>query len=127
MANREELAIIRGARAGLRDAQLALGRLYLFGSNGLPKSLPTALHWLDRAAGQQCAEAWELIGNHIPLDIARQSPLPVTGWYEKAYDDGLVRAGLVYAQLVLGHGDADARTAHHGKAMRALEEAGQAG
>ena len=42
MANREELAIIRGARAGRAEAQLALGKLYLFGSAGLPKSLPTA-------------------------------------------------------------------------------------
>lgn len=74
MANREELAIIRGARAGRAEAQLELGRLYLFGSAGLPKSLPTALHWLDRAAKQNCAEAWQLIGNHIPLDLARQSP-----------------------------------------------------
>jgi len=127
MANREELAVIRGARAGRAESQLALGRLYLFGSNGLPKSLPTALHWLDRAAQQGCAEAWQLIGNHIPLELAQRSPQPVTAWYERAYDGGLVRAGLVYAQLVLG-----ARTVHPGqaqraKALRALEEAGRAG
>jgi TPR repeat protein len=54
MANREELAIIRGARAGRADSQLTLGRLYLFGSAGLPRSLPSALHWLDRAARQGC-------------------------------------------------------------------------
>ena len=76
MANREELAIIRGARAGRAESQLALGRLYLFGSAGLPKSLPTALHWLDRAARQGCAEAWQLIGNHIPLDLARRVRSP---------------------------------------------------
>lgn len=127
MANREELAIIRGARAGRAEAQLALGRLYLFGSNGLPKSLPTALHWLDRAAQQGCAEAWQLIGNHIPLELAQQSPHPVTAWYERAYDGGLVRAGLVYAQLVLGARTAPAGQAQRTKALRALEDAGRAG
>jgi TPR repeat protein len=125
MANREELAIIRGARAGRAEAQLALGRLYLFGSAGLPKSLPTALHWLDRAARQGCAEAWQLIGNHIPLDLARQSPAPVTCWYERAYDSGLARAGLVYAQLVLG-GERVA-PGQRAKALRALEDAGRGG
>jgi len=127
MANREELAIIRGARAGRAEAQLALGRLYLFGSNGLPKSLPTALHWLDRAAQQGCAEAWQLIGNHIPLELAQQSPQPVTAWYERAYDGGMVRAGLVYAQLVLGARVAHAGQAQRSKALRALEDAGRAG
>jgi len=137
MANREELAIIRGARAGRAESQLALGRLYLFGSNGLPKSLPTALHWLDRAAQQGCAEAWQLIGNHIPLELAQQSPHPVTAWYERAYDGGLVRAGLVYAQLVLGARTGQGSPAERGptergltqraKALRALEDAGRAG
>lgn len=127
MANREELAIIRGARAGLAESQLALGRLYLFGSTGLPKSLQTALHWLDRAARQGCAEAWQLIGNHIPLELAQQSAHSVTGWYEKAYDGGLVRAGLVYAQLVLGSGEPHPTAAQRAKALRALEEAGRAG
>jgi TPR repeat protein len=125
MANREELAIIRGARAGRAEAQLALGRLYLFGSAGLPKSLPTALHWLDRAARQGCAEAWQLIGNHIPFDLARQSPESVTCWYERAYDGGLARAGLVYAQLVLG-GERVA-PGQRAKALRALEDAGRGG
>jgi TPR repeat protein len=125
MANREELAIIRGARAGRPEFQLELGRLYLFGSAGLPKSLPTALHWLDRAARQGCAEAWQLIGNHIPLDLARISPESVTCWYERAYDGGLARAGLVYAQLVLG-GERVA-PGQRAKALRALEDAGRGG
>ena len=128
MANREELAVIRGARAGRAESQLALGRLYLFGSAGLPKSLPTALHWLDRAAQQGCSEAWQLIGNHIPVDLARDSPQPVIGWYERAYDNGLVRAGLVYAQLVLGTAlDGECQPAQRAKALRALEDAAGAG
>ena len=34
MANREELLIIRAARAGKAPAQLALGKRYLFGGGG---------------------------------------------------------------------------------------------
>jgi TPR repeat protein len=128
MANREELAIIRGARSGRAEAQLALGKLYLFGSAGLPKSLPTALHWLDRAAQQDCAEAWQLIGSHIPLDLAQQSARPVAHWYERAYDAGIVRAGLVFAQMALGQAPvAGPAAALQSKAWRAVEDAAHAG
>jgi TPR repeat protein len=128
MANREELGVIRGARAGRASAQLALGKLYLFGSKGLPKSLPTALHWLDRAAQQNCAQAWELIGTHIPLETVLQSGRPLAHWYERAYDGGVTRAGLVLAQLVLGeHADALRDPASSAKALKALEAAAQAG
>jgi TPR repeat protein len=125
MANREELAIIRGARAGRAQAQLELGKLYLFGSAGLPKSLPTALHWLDRAAQQGCAEAWQLIGSHVPLELAQQSQRPVAAWYERAWEDGSARAGLVYAQMVLAQ--PAPRSGARDKALCALEEAAQAG
>jgi len=128
MANREELAIIRGARAGNAAAQLSLGERYLFGSAGLPRSLPTALHWLDRAARQDCAQAWELIGNHVPLDLARQSPAPVLQWYERAWRAGGARAGLVYAQLALGpRCPAAPAGAENGDVLHALEAAAQAG
>src|SRR6059058_6209851 len=120
MANREELAVIRGARAGRAESQLALGRLYLFGSAGLPKSLPTALHWLDRAAQQGCAQACELIGAHIPLELALQSERPLVQWYERAYDAGVVRAGIVLAQLTLEHAPAPADPGRRAKALRAL-------
>ena len=126
MANREELAIIRGARSGRADAQLELGKRYLFGSAGLPRSLPTALHWLERAARQDCAESCELIGSHIPLDLARVHPTPLAPWYELAYDGGNVRAGLVLAQLVLDDGRT-APEALQAKALHALEEAARAG
>jgi TPR repeat protein len=126
MANREELAIIRNARAGQVAAQLALGKLYLFGSSSLPQSLPTALHWLERAARQDCPPAWQLIGNHIPLELAQRDAAGVSQWYERAYDDGSVHAGLVFAQLVL---DPLAPTAQQQqpKAVRALEDAARAG
>ena len=71
MANREELGIIRGARAGDAVCQLALGKLYLFGGAGLPLSLPTALHWLNRAALQEQDEAWMLIGSYVPFEHAQ--------------------------------------------------------
>ena len=124
MANREELAIIRNARAGQVAAQLELGKLYLFGSAGLPQSLPTALHWLDRAARQDCPPAWQLIGNHIPLELAQRNAAAVAQWYERAYDDGSLHAGLVYAQLML---DASAAIQPHPKAVQALEDAARAG
>ena len=127
MANREELAIIRGARAGRADAQLALGKRYLFGSAGLPQSLPTALHWLDRAAHQGCLESCQLIGNHVPIELARQHPGPLAPWYERAYDAGNTRAGLVLAQLLLEDGGARPAPALRAKALRALEDAARAG
>ena len=130
MANREELAIIRGARAGRADAQLALGKRYLFGSAGLPQSLPTALHWLDRAARQGCLESCQLIGNHVPLDLARQHPGPLAPCYERAYDAGNIRAGLVLAQLLLedsASATTTAAAAPRAKALRALEDAARAG
>lgn len=138
MANREELAIIRNARAGQAAAQLQLGKLYLFGSAGLPQSLPTALHWLERAARQECQQAWQLIGNHIPLALAQPNARALAPLYERAYDDGSVHAGLVFAQLVLGDSASGATpNAASGaiassaeapaKALRALEEAARAG
>ena len=58
MASREDLAIIRNARAGQVTAQVALGQRYLFGGGGLPQSMATALHWLIRAARQNSEAAW---------------------------------------------------------------------
>jgi TPR repeat protein len=128
MANREELGIIRAARAGQAASQLALGKLYLFGSAGLPLSLPTALHWLDRAAQQGSAEACELIGAHIPFELARRSERPLARWYQRAYDGGVARAGLVLAQLVLGeHSGGAADPACRSKALQALAGAARAG
>ncbi|MFC5472373.1 hypothetical protein [Paraherbaspirillum soli] len=133
MAKREDLAIIRAARAGQAGAQLALGKRYLFGGNGLPQSLPTALHWLVRAAQQQEPDAWMLIGSHIPLEVARAAnmPLDLCLWYERAFDAGVLQAGLVLAQLVLTPGDSgsdqNALTGLRSKAMKALEATAQAG
>jgi hypothetical protein len=102
MANREELLIIRSARAGHPQAQLALGKRYLFGSTNLPQSHPTALHWLEKAAEQNQQEAWMLIGEHVSYAVALEAedPLRVALWYERAFEGKSARAGLVFAMLV---------------------------
>ena len=130
MANREELGLIRGARAGAVQAQLALGRRYLFGGAGLPCSLPTALHWLERAARQDCAEASLLIGQYIPLALARHSSAALAPCYARAFDAGALQAGLVLAQLVLDPAAAGAPAADaalRAKAGVALQAAAAAG
>lgn len=132
MAKREDLAIIRAARAGQSPAQLALGKRYLFGGNGLPQSYPTALHWLDRAAQQQEADAWILIGRHIPLDVAlgASNQRDICAWYERAFDAGVMQAGLILAQLVLRDNAATQGVVLRdfgAKAIKALETAAHAG
>lgn len=115
MANREELGIIRGARAGDADCQLALGRLYLFGGAGLPLNLPTALHWLDRAARQQRDAAWRLIGSHIPFEVACYAMPEALAWYQLASAAGIAAATQVLAQLMRQQAQPPARLAsHHG-------------
>jgi hypothetical protein len=128
MANREELLIIRSARSGQAKAQLALGKRYLFGGAGLPRSHATALHWLEKAAEQNMADAWYLIGEHVPFEIARQSsdPLGVAVWYERAFEGGMPKAGLTLARLVFAcwpRADLLLRQ----KAMRALQSAAESG
>ncbi|ADJ65763.1 sel1 repeat family protein [Herbaspirillum seropedicae] len=103
MANREDLAIIRAARAGQAAAQLTLGKRYLFGGNGLPQSLSTAFHWLERAARQELADAWMLIAEHIPYEVVvtLTRPQEAAQWYERAFEGGMTKAGLAFARLVL--------------------------
>lgn len=99
MANREELVIIRGARSGDAAAQLALGKLYLFGGASLPQNVPTALHWLCRAATRGVDEAWRLIGAHIPFDVAQGARNQALPWYELAVQHKVPGAAQVLAQL----------------------------
>ncbi|KIF83925.1 tetratricopeptide repeat protein [Noviherbaspirillum autotrophicum] len=129
MANREELLIIRAARAGQAAAQLKLGERYLFGGAGLPRSLPTALYWLDRAAQQDEKDAWLLIGSHVPFETVQQAgePSKLCVWYERAFDAGVAQAGLVLAKLLLGQVGGAVSDAMRQKALRALQEAAQAG
>lgn len=129
MANREELLIIRAARAGQASAQLTLGKRYLFGGAGLPKSLATALYWLDRAAQQDEPDAWMLIGSHVPFETVQQTaqPAKLYVWYERAFDAGVAQAGLVLARLVLGQVAGAVSEAMRNKALRALQAAAHAG
>ena len=128
MANREELLIIRAARSGKAVAQLALGKRYLFGGSGLPQSHPTALHWLEKAAENNQPDAWMLIGTHVPFEVAQKSdnPLRVAFWYERAFDGGIPKAGLVLAMLVFACWN-QADHSLRQKAMRALQAAAEAG
>lgn len=128
MANREELLIIRSARAGHSQAQLALGKRYLFGSTNLPQSHATALHWLEKAAEQNQSEAWMLIGEHVSFTVARQAedPLRVAVWYERAFEGKSARAGLVFAMLVFSCWTR-AEDGLRQKSMRALKVAAESG
>jgi TPR repeat protein len=129
MATREEIAYIREARAGKASAQLLLGKYYLSGGAGLKKNIPTALYWLHRAAARNEREAWMLIGSEVPFEIAIQSQdqEQLCVWYERAYDDGVLQAGVVWAKLLLSRasGEADYRLPY--KALAALEKAADAG
>jgi hypothetical protein len=127
MATRDLLPLIRAARAGDAAAQVALGRHYLFGGSGLPKNIVSALHWLDRAARQEAADAWLLIGEHIPYDFAcvATDKLALLCWYERAFDSGVECAGLTLARLVLGN--PQLRTAWHTRAIRILRSMAHAG
>ncbi|HEX8604661.1 MAG TPA: hypothetical protein VF774_18585 [Pseudoduganella sp.] len=101
MANREELAVIRGARAGDPACQLSLGKLYLAGGASLPCSPPTALHWLARAATAGIDEAWLLIGRHIPWQYASHQRATLLDWYARASAAGIVQATLTLGRLLL--------------------------
>lgn len=129
MANREEQLIIRAARAGQASAQLTLGKRYLSGGTGLPKSLPTALYWLDRAAQQDEQDAWMLIGSQIPFETVQQctQPAKLYVWYERAFDAGVAQAGLVLAKLVLGQVGGAVSETMRNKALRALQVAAHTG
>ncbi len=129
MANREQLAIIKQARAGHMDAQLLLGKLYLHGSSGLPQSSSTALYWLDRAAQQGCAEAWMQIGSHIPFEVAQQSERGenLCNWYLRAFQADMMEAGLVFAQLVFANPKSAANAEMQTTALEALRSAAMAG
>lgn len=106
MASREELQLLREARAGNAQSQCELGKLYLFGSKSLPQSLPTALHWLSRAALQENTSAKLLIGNHIPYEMAKAYPdrHVIENWYREALEHGNDQAGLILAKLILSSG-----------------------
>lgn len=117
--------MIRDARGGDVAAQLALGKRYLYGEGTFGKNLTTALYWLDRAAEQNAKEAWLLIGRHIPIEtvLRASNPMKMVRWYECAFDDGEMNASIVFARLVLQHGDGAFDDSMRQKAWHALERA----
>lgn len=129
MATREEIAFFRAARAGKASAQLILGKYYLFGGAGLKKNLMTALYWLHRAAMRNEREAWMLIGTHVPYEVAiqAQDPMELCDWYERAFDAGVVEAGLTFARLLLSRTGGDVNLPAPRKALMALEAAADSG
>lgn len=129
MATREEVLLIRAAREGLVRAQVALGRRYLFGSVGLPKSLETGLYWLTHAARQGASDAWLLIGTHIPFEVAVNVPnrSELYAWYERAFDEGVIQAGLVLARLLFADDGQRHDAPLRRKAWQALERAAESG
>lgn len=129
MATREQIGFIRNARAGKATAQLLLGKYYLFGGAGLQKNVATALYWLHRAALRDVEEAWLLIGTHVPFDIAMRAPDPMqlSTWYERAYESGVVQAGLVWARLLLARPGSMTEAGLHCRILTALEAAANAG
>lgn len=128
MASREEVALFRAARAGNSSAQVALGKQYLRGGSGLPQSAISALYWLERAARAGDEDAWMLIGSHISFEAAIQAPDPLglCVWYARAFDSGVVPAGLILAKLVLAIGKDEVEPMWD-KAWSALEVAAESG
>lgn len=114
MATREQLAVIKAARAGESRAQLALGSRYLYGGSGLPRSNGTAFYWLRRAAQQGVDDAWMMIGRNISYEQVKDvsTPREAAVWYEKAFDAGIEHAGLTFARLVLENTEQFDRNSH---------------
>jgi TPR repeat protein len=70
MATRLALQLIKGAKNNDALAQLALGKLYLSGGEGLAANNEAALQWLLRAARAGIADAELLIAERVALDCA---------------------------------------------------------
>lgn len=78
MATREGQRLVKAASRGDATAQLALGRLYLEGGEGLGANPAAALNWLTRARKGGRAEAAGEIAEHIPPPPAIPMTYPGT-------------------------------------------------
>jgi TPR repeat protein len=118
---------MHAARSGKPAAELALGRSYLFGEATLKKNLMSSLYWLHRAASHHEADAWMLIGAHIPYATVAEAPEPMhfCTWYDRALRAGVLSAAVVLAKLLLNSGNAD--VALRTRALTALQEAAAGG
>lgn len=67
-----------------------------------------------------------LIGMHVPFEVAQPAAKALIPYYAQAFDAGLVQAGLVLAQLVLGNAASTSCETLRAKARLALEAAARA-
>lgn len=103
MASTAAITLLRRAREGSVEAQLAAGKLYLEGGQGLCRSLETAFYWLRAAAAQGSREAQSLIGKSIPESSIKR-PEAVVGYYEAAARTGSANADVTLSDwLLAGH------------------------
>jgi TPR repeat protein len=66
------MRLMKSARAGDGDAQLALGRLYLAGAPDLAANPAAAFNWLSRAWAGGRGEAALAIAEHLPPPLVKQ-------------------------------------------------------
>lgn len=123
MVSRLALTVLREAREGKVNAQLAAGKLYLEGGDGVRRDPDTAFYWLRNAASQGSAEAKRLIGNAIPQSSVKQ-PEAVVHYYESASRGGSARANLAISDWLLAGRIPGGET---GRALDILYAAAQAG
>lgn len=100
LADRVALPIIREARSGNPAAQLALGRVYLEGRDGLRRDETTACYWLQKAAANGVSEAARLIGAEIS-EASVTDPASAAPHYEQASRRGVTNASLTLADWIL--------------------------
>lgn len=100
MVNRVALPIIREARSGNPAAQLALGRVYLEGRDGLRRDETAAYYWLQKAAANGVSEAARLIGAEIS-EASVTDPASAAPLYEQASRSGVTNASLTLADWIL--------------------------
>jgi len=100
LVNRVALPIIREARSGNPAAQLALGRIYLEGRDGLRRDESTAYYWLQKAAANGDSEAARLIGAEIS-EASVTDPASAAPLYEQASMSGVTNASLTLADWIL--------------------------
>ena len=97
MASRRASTLIRAARKGDVDSQIALAKCYLHGTEGLPQGFEMALMWLDRARVQGSRYASMLIGESIPWAVLQTYPDGAESVQVAA------RMGSAQAQRTLAH------------------------
>lgn len=100
MVTRTVLPLLREARAGDSAAQLALGKVYLNGSDGLKRDSLAAFYWLRQAASRGHTEAQGLIAQDVPASMV-DDPAAVAPFYEAAASRGSANACLALSDWVL--------------------------